>query len=1004
MAAVRIHPEQKAEKRKVRAIARIRPIFNHEIPNPSPTQELDSCVIPIPPNTVAFRQQRYDQIIEQTFKFDAMYDPTSTQSQIFEQEVQPLIEHVVNGKRCTVFCYGPTGSGKTFTAFGAARDGKFCNVGVMGRTIQCILDRTHTLTQTHSHHSYQCFIKLSALEIYNEKAYDLLSKEHNFQHGLPVRTLQNEVIVQGLTMTKINSMEEYCDLYDLAIKRRTTAFTALNAHSSRSHAMFTIYMEQVVDGKQCIRGRICIADLAGSENNKRTDNKGQRLIESSNINKSLLALGAVIDALNKRQRPPYRDSILTRLLSDCLGGNNISIMICCVCGNLKDAMMTRRCLEFGTNTRKIENRVVAQIETREHSNNKENIPSKRNSNNDRERRKKQSGRADETREHSNNKENIPSKRNSNNDRERRKKHKKRKSNERNADDERQRKKYKLNTAATNSSKPELNASNMTSTSSLNSSTLTMMNDDEEEKDKLGSLTLATSPTTTLEKKRKYSVRPTPSKYVPFDGEEKTVIASMKQQIDELTAANKRNSQRIQEISKKCEDGEDEQKEQEQESVEREVAVYGNDQFGLPPTSTSKDMLANIAIDIIKHARKLERDGQANQALSEYQRALKLVPQHQGLRRKINQIQLKFESNVVQQLHFGEDEEHVEEEEDRVKSRRKRKRKKLKSKSREANTGDIKKCEDGEDEQKEQEQESVEREVAVYGNDQFGLPPTSTSKDMLANIAIDIIKHARKLERDGQANQALSEYQRALKLVPQHQGLRRKINQIQLKFESNVVQQLHFGEDEVDEEHVEEEEDRVKSRRKRKRKKLKSKSREFVDEQVSNEEDDDGDDDDESNVVQQLHFGEDEEHVEEEEDRVKSRRKRKRKKLKSKSREFVDEQVSNEEDDDGDDDDEDWRYSEEATHSLSELTEDSNAFSYNFDEANLLRIVNNSTMDELTHLSGIGKARATLITDKRPFDNLSALRKLKGFNTSRGWKNFIEKNKYFFDPSSHLYAE
>mmetsp|Transcript_47172 Transcript_47172/g.75582 ORF Transcript_47172/g.75582 Transcript_47172/m.75582 type:complete len:773 (+) Transcript_47172:60-2378(+) len=772
MAAVRIHPEQKAEKRKVRAIARIRPIFNHEIPNPSPTQELDSCVIPIPPNTVAFRQQRYDQIIEQTFKFDAMYDPTSTQSQIFEQEVQPLIEHVVNGKRCTVFCYGPTGSGKTFTAFGAARDGKFCNVGVMGRTIQCILDRTHTLKQTHSHHSYQCFIKLSALEIYNEKAYDLLSKEHNFQHGLPVRTLQNEVIVQGLTMTKINSMEEYCDLYDLAIKRRTTAFTALNAHSSRSHAMFTIYMEQVVDGKQCIRGRICIADLAGSENNKRTDNKGQRLIESSNINKSLLALGAVIDALNKRQRPPYRDSILTRLLSDCLGGNNISIMICCVCGNLKDAMMTRRCLEFGTNTRKIENRVVAQIETREHSNNKENIPSKRNSNNDRERRKK---------------------------------HKKRKSNERNADDERQRKKYKLNTAATNSSKPELNASNMTSTSSLNSSTLTMMNDDEEEKDKLGSLTLATSPTTTLEKKRKYSVRPTPSKYVPFDGEEKTVIASMKQQIDELTAANKRNSQRIQEISKKCEDGEDEQKEQEQESEEREVAVYGNDQFGLPPTSTSKDMLANIAIDIIKHARKLERDGQANQALSEYQRALKLVPQHQGLRRKINQIQLKFESNVVQQLHFGEDE--------------------------------------------------------------------------------------------------------------------------------------------VDEEHVEEEEDRVKSRRKRKRKKLKSKSREFVDEQVSNEEDDDGDDDDE-----------------------------------------------------------DWRYSEEATHSLSELTEDSNAFSYNFDEANLLRIVNNSTMDELTHLSGIGKARATLITDKRPFDNLSALRKLKGFNTSRGWKNFIEKNKYFFDPSSHLYAE
>merc|ERR1712130_1025991 len=110
-----------------------------------------------------------------------------------------------------------------------------------------------------------------------------------------------------------------------------------------------------------IKGKLSIADLAGSENNKRTENKGERLKESKNINRSLLALGAVIDALQKRTKPPYRDSVLTRLLSDCLGGDSISTMVCCVSGNLAESSMTRRCLEFGSNTRKIENVVVAHV-------------------------------------------------------------------------------------------------------------------------------------------------------------------------------------------------------------------------------------------------------------------------------------------------------------------------------------------------------------------------------------------------------------------------------------------------------------------------------------------------------------------------------------------------------------------------------------------------------------------------------------------------------------------
>ena len=167
-------------------------------------------------------------------------------------------------------------------------------------------------------------------------------------------------------------MTQFYEMYNLSMKGRKTAFTALNAHSSRSHAIFTLYIEQrevlPQDKVRVIKGKISIADLAGSENNKRTENKGERLTESKNINRSLLALGAVIDALHKGTKPPYRDSVLTRLLSDCLGGDSISTMVCCVSGSLADSSMTRRCLEFGSNTRKIENKVIAHIENQENVN------------------------------------------------------------------------------------------------------------------------------------------------------------------------------------------------------------------------------------------------------------------------------------------------------------------------------------------------------------------------------------------------------------------------------------------------------------------------------------------------------------------------------------------------------------------------------------------------------------------------------------------------------------
>merc|ERR1712154_96319 len=138
---------------------------------------------------------------------------------------------------------------------------------------------------------------MGSLEIYNEKIYDLLSKEHqiNIKQDLAVRQNGAEIVVQGLSKLELNSMEEFYKMYQSAMRRRKTAFTALNGHSSRSHAIFTIYIEEKMlininnnDKIRTISGKISIADLAGSENNKSTGNKGDRLRESQNIDKSLL--------------------------------------------------------------------------------------------------------------------------------------------------------------------------------------------------------------------------------------------------------------------------------------------------------------------------------------------------------------------------------------------------------------------------------------------------------------------------------------------------------------------------------------------------------------------------------------------------------------------------------------------------------------------------------------------------------------------------------------------
>ncbi|XP_052039106.1 kinesin-like protein KIF18A [Apodemus sylvaticus] len=259
------------------------------------------------------------------FVFDAVFDETSTQMEVFEHTTKPILHSFLNGYNCTVFAYGATGSGKTHTMLGSAAE-----PGVMYLTM---LDLFKCMDEIKE--EKECSTAVSYLEVYNEQIRDLLTNSG----PLAVREdAQKGVVVHGLTLHQPKSSEEILQLLDNGNKNRTQHPTDVNAVSSRSHAVFQIYLRQQ-DKTASINQNVHIAkmsliDLAGSERASVSGAKGTRFVEGTNINKSLLALGNVINALadskRRNQHIPYRNSKLTRLLKDSLGGNCQTIMIAAV--------------------------------------------------------------------------------------------------------------------------------------------------------------------------------------------------------------------------------------------------------------------------------------------------------------------------------------------------------------------------------------------------------------------------------------------------------------------------------------------------------------------------------------------------------------------------------------------------------------------------------------------------------------------------------------------------
>ncbi|XP_021256760.1 kinesin-like protein KIF18A [Numida meleagris] len=259
------------------------------------------------------------------FVFDAVFAENSTQLEVFEHTTKGVLDGFLNGYNCTVLAYGATGAGKTHTMLGSPED-----PGVMYLTMMALYNCMDQIKEEKI-----CNIAVSYLEVYNEQIRDLLVNSG----PLAVREdAQKGVVVQGLTLHQPKSAEEILQMLDYGNKNRTQHPTDVNASSSRSHAVFQIYLRQqdkIASISQNVRiAKMSLIDLAGSERASATNAKGARFREGANINRSLLALGNIINALadpkSKKQHIPYRNSKLTRLLKDSLGGNCRTIMIAAV--------------------------------------------------------------------------------------------------------------------------------------------------------------------------------------------------------------------------------------------------------------------------------------------------------------------------------------------------------------------------------------------------------------------------------------------------------------------------------------------------------------------------------------------------------------------------------------------------------------------------------------------------------------------------------------------------
>ncbi|XXG56209.1 hypothetical protein AAC387_Pa03g3688 [Persea americana] len=368
-----------AEDCCVKVAVHVRPLIGDER-----LQGCKDCV------TVIAGKKPQVQIGTHSFTFDHVYGNSgSPSSAMFEECIAPLVDGLFQGYNATVLAYGQTGSGKTYTMGTGCRDG--CQTGIIPQVMNVLFSKIEILK-----HQAEFQLHVSFIEILKEEVRDLLdhtsisrSETANGHAGkvavpgkppIQIRETSNGVItLAGSTEIDIRTQKEMAACLEQGSLSRATGSTNMNNQSSRSHAIFTITLEQmrkldpVCSGDGCqfedmnedyLCAKLHLVDLAGSERAKRTGSDGLRFKEGVHINKGLLALGNVISALGDEKKRkegvhvPYRDSKLTRLLQDSLGGNSRTVMIACISPADINAEETLNTLKYANRARNIQNKPV----------------------------------------------------------------------------------------------------------------------------------------------------------------------------------------------------------------------------------------------------------------------------------------------------------------------------------------------------------------------------------------------------------------------------------------------------------------------------------------------------------------------------------------------------------------------------------------------------------------------------------------------------------------------
>lgn len=253
-----------------------------------------------------------------TFTFDRVFAPDTKQIDVYRSVVVPILDEVLMGYNCTIFAYGQTGTGKTYTMEGE-RSQEDCSweedpsAGIIPRTMHQLLEKLNSQTDC------EFSVRVSFLEIYNEELFDLLSLSMDNQKMrlFEDSTRKGSVVIQGLEELVVHDKDDVYNILERGRAKRQTAATLMNAHSSRSHSVFSVTIhikENSVSGEELLKiGKLNLVDLAGSENVGRSGAVDKRLREAGTINQSLLTLGRVITSLVERApHIPYRESKLTR--------------------------------------------------------------------------------------------------------------------------------------------------------------------------------------------------------------------------------------------------------------------------------------------------------------------------------------------------------------------------------------------------------------------------------------------------------------------------------------------------------------------------------------------------------------------------------------------------------------------------------------------------------------------------------------------------------------------